>query len=182
MKLRLDLHTHCYEATHYKKPPTIDIVRQIVAAAKKRRLDGIAVTEHYDKDFGYMVKRIVEEQLDGEIIIIPGWEIQKGAVDVVQLDLADGIRFNFMAHPGCPRHAKHYDSNEIEGLHGIEIKNHMHAHEIDEENAKRLAEDYNLITLQNSDAHDLADIGYYCNEIDLQDLLARVKQTGASAT
>jgi len=53
--LKLDLHTHCGEATSCLDP-TLDIVKKIVAVVKDRGLDGIAVTEHYAKAFGYGVK------------------------------------------------------------------------------------------------------------------------------
>ena len=43
MKLKLDLHTHCWEATGLVAP-TIEIVGQIVAAIKAKGLDGIGIT------------------------------------------------------------------------------------------------------------------------------------------
>ena len=61
-KLKIDLHTHCYEATGYQ-PPTLDIVRRIVDAVKARNLDGIAITEHVDRFYGQQVKDIVGKYL-----------------------------------------------------------------------------------------------------------------------
>ncbi len=57
-KLKIDLHTHCYEATGYQ-PPNIDIVKRIINAVKAKNLDGIGVTEHVDRFYGYQVKEIV---------------------------------------------------------------------------------------------------------------------------
>jgi hypothetical protein len=43
--LKIDLHTHCREATACPTP-TFEIVKRILAAVKRKGLDGIAVTEH----------------------------------------------------------------------------------------------------------------------------------------
>ena len=72
-KLKLDLHTHCLEALRTK--PTVDAVRQIVDAVKAKGLDGLAITEHWNKDYGFRAKEILEEHFPGEIVLIPGQEI-----------------------------------------------------------------------------------------------------------
>jgi hypothetical protein len=51
-KLKLDLHTHCREATACPTP-TLSTVKRIVAAVKSRGLDGVAITEHYTERYGY---------------------------------------------------------------------------------------------------------------------------------
>ena len=55
LKIKIDLHTHCLEATG-DPVPKISTVRNIVEQIKKRGLDGIAVTEHYTKDFGFWLQ------------------------------------------------------------------------------------------------------------------------------
>ena len=60
--MKLDLHTHCREATACPTP-TIAIVKKIVAAAKSKGLDGIAVTEHYTDYYGHEVREIVDRQI-----------------------------------------------------------------------------------------------------------------------
>ena len=40
MRLKLDLHTHCLEATAFA-PPTVEIVDKIVTRVKECGLDGI---------------------------------------------------------------------------------------------------------------------------------------------
>jgi len=68
--LKIDLHTHCREATACPTP-TLEIVERIVAAVKRKGLDGIAVTEHYTNHYGHKVKEIVDTQLDGKIGVVP---------------------------------------------------------------------------------------------------------------
>ena len=44
--------------------PSVDLVRKIVEKVKNRGLDGIAITEHDDKEYGFLVKKIVDESLE----------------------------------------------------------------------------------------------------------------------
>jgi len=176
--MRLDLHTHCREATA-SSTPTPAIVKRIVAAAKAKGLEGIAVTEHYTDYYGYEVREIVDNHLNGEIVVIPGKEIARmhpgnkmGVVHVVELYLADEITFRFIAHPGHP-YAGDLESWIDDSIHGIELRNAEHMNEIDEENVRRLAAKHDLILLRNSDAHTLGDIGAFYNEIEVERLCVR---------
>jgi len=176
--LKLDLHTHCREATS-GATPTIAIVKRIVAAVKARGLDGIAMTEHYTDSYGREVKEIVEQHLDGEIVVIPGKEIdmmltgrEMGVIHMVELCLPGDITFRFIAHPGYP-YVRNLDSHIDGGIHGIELRNSSHKDEMDEQEIRRIAEKYNLLLLTNSDAHDLRDIGTCYNEIAIEELIAR---------
>lgn len=170
-KLKIDLHTHCYEATGYQ-PPTIDIVRRIIGAVKARNLDGIGVTEHVDKFYGYQVKEIVEKHFDNEILVIPGQELNVWPVQIVELYLPEDVTFRFLAHPGYP--GEYVD--DFRGLQGIEIDNPLHNWHINKEKVKACAEKYGLYTLCNSDAHFLDDVGRSFNEVSLADLMAMARQ------
>jgi histidinol phosphatase-like PHP family hydrolase len=173
LRLRLDLHTHCGEATALYTP-TLDIVKRIVAAAKSKGLDGIGITEHYNRTYGHKVKEIVERDLDNEILIIPGQEIDVGLLHVVVLYLPDDVTFRFVAHPGYPPVediASHIDGS----IHGIEIHNPLHDDEIDEALVREIAEKHDLLLLANSDAHFLSDVGKYHNEIDIEELCSRAR-------
>jgi predicted metal-dependent phosphoesterase TrpH len=78
------------EATGMVANPSIELVREIVEKVRNRGLDGIAITEHNDKDYGFLVKRIVEENVDDRILIIPGREItvkEMGWAEMVELFL-----------------------------------------------------------------------------------------------
>lgn len=179
-KLKLDLHTHCRAATACSTP-TLAVVRRIVAAVRAAGLDGIAVTEHYTDYFGYEVRDIVESRLNSEIVVIPGKEIDvmvtgsgMGVLHVVELYLPDDVTFRFIAHPGYP-YVSDLGSHIDGGIHGLEINNPAHLDEIDRDEVRRLAGKHNLILLSNSDAHSLADIGTFYNEIEIEELSARAR-------
>jgi histidinol phosphatase-like PHP family hydrolase len=176
--LKLDLHTHCREATACPTP-TLDIARNIVAAVKAKGLDGIATTEHYTERYGHELKEIVDRQLNGEIVVIPGQELdrmffgrERGVFHVVELYLPDGVTFRFIAHPGHP-YVRDLGAQIDSSIHGIELKNTSHPNEMDEERIRQLAEKHGLLLLTNSDAHALRDIGSFYNEIDLGQLSSR---------
>lgn len=172
MKLKLDLHTHCYEATRYAAP-TVDLVREILEAAKSKGLDGIGITEHWDKEYGFRVKEIVETCFDNQLLIIPGHELDVGDQQIVELFLPNDSVFRFLAHPGYP--SEHAHVEEKLNLQGIEIENSMHSWHINKEVVRELAEKHDLMLLRNSDAHYLSRIGQAYNEISLEDLYARAK-------
>lgn len=172
--MKLDLHTHCGEAT-CRSVPNRDVVRKIIAAARARRLDGIAVTDHCRKAFGFKVKEIVDQHFNGQLLIIPGEEINKGSAHVVHLYLPGGVTFRLVVHPGYPKGSDF--SAEIDGsIHGIELRNPLHDHEMDQAAIRKAAGEHNLLLLQNSDAHSLRDIGKYHNEITIEELCARARQ------
>jgi len=176
--LKLDLHTHCREATACPTP-TLDITRRIVAAVRARGLDGIAITEHYTAKYGYEVREIVGRYLGGEIVVIPGREIdnmflgvEKGLFHVVELYLPGDVTFRFVAHPGHP-YVRDLDSHIDGSIHGIELKNPLHGGEMDEEEIRSVASKHDLVLLRNSDAHALGDIGTFHNEIEIEELCVR---------
>jgi hypothetical protein len=65
--VKLDLHTHVFEEFFPIAPNliTVNSVRRLVEKVKSAGLDGIAVTEHNNKEFGYRVKEIVDSQFGG---------------------------------------------------------------------------------------------------------------------
>lgn len=172
-KLKLDLHTHPGEAEQ-SLSPTVDMVGRIVAIAKERGLDGIAVTEHNGKEYSYKIKAIVDQYFNGELLVIPGWERSGWPLEVVELYLPDGAMFKFLAHPGVPRQLGKFDF--LADFHGIEIDNSMHQRFIDKKKVRELAQQYDLLLLSNSDAHTLEAIGCYYNEVSLEELSARARR------
>ena len=183
--MKLDLHTHCREATACPDP-TPAIVERIVSAVKARGLDGIAVTEHYTESYGYAVREIVHRHFNDEIIIVPGKEIDrvflgidKGLFHLVELYLPGDVTFRFIAHPGhpCISNLESYIDGDI---HGIELRNPGHDHEMDRAMISDLARRHDLVLLTNSDAHVLDDIGIYHNEIEIEQLCDRVRHGAVS--
>lgn len=179
--MKLDLHTHCREAVG-RPNPTPEIVRRIIVAVKDRGLDGIAITEHYTEAYAYEVKEIVHRDFNDEILIIPGREIDrvflgadKGVFHLVELHLPGDVTFRFVAHPGHP-YISDLGSHIDGDIHGLELRNPEHDHEMNENMIRGLAERHDLLLLTNSDAHSLADIGTYYNEIDVEVLRARASR------
>jgi len=170
--LKLDLHTHCHEATRFTRPD-IRIVEQIIAAVKEKGLDGIAITDHGNKGYAYQIMEIVEQSFDNEIIIIPGQERDRVYQHVIELYLPDSLVFRFIAHPGYPTS---YWTNNISDIHGIEINNGNY--QINQGAVRSLADRNGLLPLSNSDAHTLSNIGLYYNEIELEELCARANSLG----
>ena len=168
--MKLELHTHVFEEFLPSSPGaiTLSMVENIVEQVKSADLDGIGVTEHGSKAYGYRVHEIVEEHFASEILIIPGQEFERDAIHYVELDVPgkDILPFRFIAHPGYPGNP----ASQAGGFNGIEIENAAHNWHIKGEEVKKLAAKHNLLLLSNSDAHYLRDIGRRYTEISLTDL------------
>ncbi len=161
-KLKIDLHTHCSEAAGFVGPD-IKVVSRIVEQAKARGLDGLAVTEHWDASFGWVVKNVVEEHFaDAGLVIVPGREMTAGYTHhLVELRLPNGTTFKFLAHPNR-------SVELVDGMRGIEILNGMHD-DLNQDLVLELARAHHLVLLSNSDAHRLEDIGRYHTEVTIDD-------------
>ncbi len=170
--LKLDLHTHIYEATGNKEP-TPDIVLNIVDLARRAGLDGMAITEHNNPDYSFRFQEIASETLgDDTFVIIPGQEKDEYNKNrqVVELYLPGDATFRFLAHPGNPEGNLESDLSD---LHGIEIRNSVHDWHIEAEEVRLIAQKWNLITISVSDAHYLHQIGKDYTLITLDDLYNR---------
>jgi len=155
--------------------PTVDRVKEIITAVKNRGLDGIAVTEHNNKACGYQTREIVDCYFGGEILIIPGQEIDERLMQIVELYLTSGVTFRFIAHPGYP-YIQDISCHIDDSIHDIEFKNPLHDRSIDGPRVRDVAEKHGLLLLTNSDAHNLNNIGHYYNEIEIEDLCARARK------
>ena len=174
--VKLDLHTHIFEEflPLNWKSSIYGVVEKLVARTKSLNLDGIAITEHDDRLYGYRVKEIVEHYFNSEILIIPGREVERWPIHLVELDLpcSNGVTtFRFLAHPGYPGEP---DDN-FDGISGIEIENAMHNWHLDRERIRNVAERHNLVLLSNSDAHYFSDIGKCYSKVSIADLCRRAK-------
>jgi len=165
MKLKLDLHTHCYEALGFPEP-SIDTVKLIIEAAKRKGLDGIAITEHYSKRYGLQSQEIAQKYLPEPFIIIPGQEIRVYTQEIVELYLSQDKIFRFVAHPYNLYGWERYDYN----VQGIEIDNYLHDGYIYKAGVEKLAAQKGLLLLRNSDAHNLEALGGFYNLISLEEI------------
>lgn len=170
MKLKLDLHTHCHEAT-FLRPLTVEIVGRIVASLKAQGLDGIAITDHEDPQYGFKVKEIADQYFPG-VLIIPGQEISVRYEHVVELYLPEDRCLRFWAHPRfVDGLVEEFIEKEVPHLQGIEVKNG--GVYVDMERVTALGLRHNLLLLENSDAHSLRDIGCLHNEVEMEELYRR---------
>ena len=60
MKLKLDLHTHVWEAFNFQ-PPSLDTAEKVIAQIKSKGIDGIAITDHHNKDWAFQFRELVEQ-------------------------------------------------------------------------------------------------------------------------
>lgn len=176
MKLRLDLHTHLHEATFRHFSPE-EAAQEIVASLQGKGLDGIAITDHLERRWAFQIKEIVERRYNGRFLIIPGEEVTRRNLHIVELYLEDGSTFRFLAHP--PANAD-LDDPSLGVIHGLEVENGHWT--IDGERAREMARRRGLLLLSNSDAHSLGEIGRYFNLIDPRELSARAKEAGLLVT
>jgi len=174
LKKKFDLHTHCLEATG-DSVPNIDTVREVVKQIKKQGLDGIAITDHAKIDYAYRFKEVVDLNFPGEVVIIPGQEITLYRQHVVELFLGDDSIFRFCAHPFFGQSFDEFLKKEGDKIHGIELKNA--AWQLQEDRVKEVAKEYDLLMLENSDAHSVKEIGFHYNEIDLEKLIKHCNGT-----
>ena len=172
MTLKLDLHTHIWEAFNFQ-PPSVEIAQKVVNQVKLKGIDGIAITDHHNKDWAYAFRELVEEHFPGQMIIIPGWEIEIrpphspfDEYQVTELFLENGSIFRTYCHPG------YYSPNIIieENIHAIEIDNYIHNWHIRKPQVQAIADIHGLMTVQVSDAHNLENIGLRYTEVTLQEL------------
>lgn len=170
MKLKLDLHTHLWEATNYASPNR-DIVARILDKVKERGLDGIAITEHADIHYAHLFIEVAKKYFPEETLtLIPGQEVNSGWLHIVELHLPGNYLFRFLAHP-------EYHWEDVDDIQGIEIDNGMHVGQIDQQKVQAIAQERGLLLLRDSDAHYVNDIGRFHNEIELEELFRRAKKT-----
>lgn len=174
MKLRLDLHTHIWEASGFQTP-NVAWAEKVVKQCKARGIDGIAITEHKVLDHSFAYRRIFEEYFPGQLLVFPGWEIEEHFIDnyfqtreVGEFLLPNGKVFRNYCHPGHPSRII-----EIDSVQSIEIDNALHNWHIDKKRVEAVAQEHGLILTRVSDAHNLEDIGKNSIEIDLEDLCSR---------
>ena len=175
MTVKLDLHTHVGEMFGFE-PPTPAIAETVVAQIKAAGLDGIAVTDHWRRDWGLELHRMVEREFPGQVLIIPGQEIDVRPASspfdeyhCVELYLPGGRLFRNYCHPG------YYTPNIVieDGVHGIEIANLHHDWHIRRPQVERVAAQHDLLTFAVSDANRLGEIGANGTDVDLDDMMRR---------
>ena len=174
MKVKLDLHTHIWEASGFE-PPNVEWAEKVVRQAKAMGIDGIALTEHRDKEPAFAYKEIFDRFFPGELLVFPGWETEIHppnnhfqSYEVGEFLLPNGTVFRNYCHPGHPARVI-----EIDNMQSIEIDNKNHNWHIDKAKVEAVALEYGLLLTRVSDAHALKDIGTNYTEVDLDDFISR---------
>jgi hypothetical protein len=174
-KVKLDLHTHVWEAFGFQ-PPSLSIAEKVVAQIKARGIDGIAITDHHNKEWAIEFRELVERHFPGQAIIIPGWEIEVrpasnpfSEYQVAELFLPGGGVFRIYCHPG------YYSPHIVieDGIHAIEIDNYIHNWHIRQAQVEEIARAHSLLTVRVSDAHTLENIGLRHTEVELEEIYRR---------
>ena len=180
MKVKLDLHTHMWEAFNFQ-PPSLSIAEKIIAQIKSSNIDGIAITDHNNKEWSFELRDLVEQHFPGEVIIIPGWEIEVrprqnpfDEYQIGELFLPQGGIFRIYSHPG------YYSPNIIieDNIHAIEIDNYIHNWHIRKAQVEEIARAHDLLMVEVSDAHNLENIGLRYTEVEMEELYRRASAEG----
>jgi len=154
LSLRIDFHTHPFEAQ--RAIPNRASVRAIVETCLHKGLQGIAVTEHLDANYGWQA-RLLAEAWYPYIKVIAGVEVEIAGQHVLELFFPQGV-FRIWAHPDR-------ETSFPVPIHGIEVENAVHP--LDSNLANRMVAEKGYIPFKVSDAHTLDMIGAKFTFIDL---------------
>ncbi|NOR85932.1 PHP domain-containing protein [archaeon] len=174
MKLKLDLHVH----SHYSKDG-FETIQNIILEAKRKGLDGIALTDHNTVDGLLDAKKEGAKQ---NIIVISGCEIKSksgdilayGVTDVIKKGMSvketineihkqDGIAVAAHPYPEISHRTKMYQFLKV-GFDAIETTNARSL--LMNKKAEKMAKKLNISQTGGSDAHSLREIGNAYTEID----------------
>ncbi|HSD58039.1 MAG TPA: PHP domain-containing protein [Methanotrichaceae archaeon] len=174
--MRFDLHVHSnYSDGH-------DDVKTILKAARKRGLDGIAITDHDSLGGSRAARRIIKD-LKLKIILIPGAEVTTADGHLLVLGVEDipkrGLTpeetteiahdlggITIVPHPYHPfRHA----IGRIPDCDAVEVYNSKHLFGIANARARLGAKKRKLPMVAGSDSHFAATVGLGVTRIDAED-------------
>ncbi|MCW3138527.1 MAG: PHP domain-containing protein [Methanophagales archaeon] len=161
--MRLDLHIHSkYSFDSILEP------KKIIKVAKKRGLDGVAITDHNTIKGSLEAKKINEDE---DFLVIVGSEISTEAGDIIGLFLSEEIKsrnsievIEEIKEQGgivvLPHPYRGHKLNEelIEKIDAIEVFN-ARSSKIENERSVKLAERYDKPVIAGSDAHFSSEIG-----------------------
>lgn len=159
----LDLHIHSkYSFDSFSEP------NRIICAAKRKGLNGIAITDHNTIKGGIETRKINQDQ---NFLVIVGCEISTDIGDIIGLFLTEEIKsrnsmevIEEIHHQGgiavLPHPYKGHKLND-EVIKEIDVVEGFNARTSEEDNSKaiKLAEQYNKPVVAGSDAHFYCEIG-----------------------
>lgn len=179
-KTRIDLHTHPIEALSAESPVrtirdiTGEVVDRIAGSISAAGLDGIAVTEHNNFNYGWVVALEMKRRFPGGPFVLPGEEIEYGGQHFLRIFIPDNIRgrapffkgrawFVILAHPG---YYATYDPAQFQDLaiDAVEEESRRGKYEL----AGQISAARDIPATRGSDAHRLEDIGLCYTELDVE--------------
>jgi len=169
--MRLDLHTHPFEALRFPNPPIETYVGRIADAIRRKGIDGIAITEHGHVPRALWYGLHASDRASryySDISIIAGVENDAGnGVHIIDLFVPDEKNrmriYRILAHPS--RSPERY-VKWLPHIDFIEVENLQHkAGKVDEALLKK-ALDMGVQPIRVSDAHSLDRIGDLWTEVE----------------
>jgi histidinol phosphatase-like PHP family hydrolase len=178
-KIRIDLHTHAVSALREKlgisgiRDIKKEAAQLIVKAMKDSGLEGIAITEHNNFNWGLVASLEIEENFPREnLIILPGTEIEFQNQHYLRIYVPERIRrrfsffegrewFTVLAHPGYyhPLEIAQLTSVQIDCVEGESEKGKFDI-------AGQIAQEKAVPVIQSSDAHRLENLGFRAIELE----------------
>lgn len=184
--MHFDMHVHSKYSYDCRSP-----ILKILKIAKKKRLDGLAITDH-NTILGYAEAKTLAGQFglqlipghevktkDGDLLIYGITEVLKPfqtAVETVEQARAMGATI-VAAHPYDPFRKGIGDLLRMVKIDGVEVAN---SHCINNRRAKTAALEQGLAHVGGSDAHICAEIGF-CYTVCEEDPLTAIRKGTCSA-
>jgi hypothetical protein len=181
--MRFELHCHSHYSKGKKIPVEgLDSPAQMVRAAKRLGLEGLALTDHSTHS-GW--KEASLEAKKQNIIFIPGIEISSREGHILGLGLTDYVKSGLpveetldrVREQGAVSIAAHPFDIRREGIgkaslkaDAIEAFNSMNLDRVSNRLSRKLALQNSMPTVSGSDAHTKEMLGTCINHIDAQDL------------
>jgi len=178
-RIKIDLHTHPFEAllkqTEIRgvRDITRDAVERIIRSVQDSGLDGIAITEHNNFNWGWVASLTAADSFaDRNILVLPGAELEFGGQHFLRIYVPESVRrrflffqgkewFTVLAHPGFYRAV---EKTLIEGIpfdcvEESSVKGQFAA-------AGEIAQQRGIPLIRTSDARDLRDLGPWFMELE----------------
>ena len=174
MNLKIDMHIHsCYSKDGFEQ------IKDIIAEAKRKGLDGIALTDHNTQEGIYEAKKEGDRQ---EIVVISGIEIKTENGDVLAYGITKTIKKGMSvkktidaihkagglavaAHP-YPEPSHRTKMHKFLDLRFDAIETANARSIFMNKKAKKMAQKLNIAQTGGSDAHSLKEIGNAYTEIN----------------
>lgn len=174
LKLKIDLHVHTiYSSDSFITP------KQLVFYAKKRGLDGVAVTDHDRLDSAMKIRR------ETDFLIVPGMEISSADGHIVALNVGETIPKGLRSEDTVERIHRAggiaiacHPATFFKGSLGEHVTRNFDAIEVinssalpfgfSQKRSEELASRLGVARVAGTDAHFAPEIGYAFTMIDAQ--------------